>query len=140
MFGMYGMYGYSVEWNRYTVWSDGSSTYWLQNKMPSRRGGPAVECADGRKEYWLNGKRHNLNGPAKSTVERDDYYVDGQLHREDGPAVEYHSEKLAHYNEYWLRGTYLTKEKFDLAIAAEYRDGKVIELDGKKYKLTEVKE
>ena len=38
-------------------WADGSKEYWL-NGMLHREDGPAVELADGSKEYWLNGERY----------------------------------------------------------------------------------
>jgi hypothetical protein len=37
-------------------------------KLPSgklhREDGPAVECIDGLKSWWINGKRHREDGPA----------------------------------------------------------------------------
>ncbi|MDE1834530.1 MAG: hypothetical protein KGH64_04285, partial [Candidatus Micrarchaeota archaeon] len=55
-----------------------------------RANGPAIEYANGGKEWYLNGKRHRTDGPA---VEYADgykaWYLNGQRHRTDGPAVEY---------------------------------------------------
>ena len=62
---------------------------------------------DGRKEWWLNGKRHREDGPA---VERPDgtkvWYLNGKLHREDGPA--YESPDGAKY--WWLNGEEIDPE------------------------------
>ena len=137
MFGFGMMYPWYEE---YQVFTYKGETYWYQNKKLSRHDGPAVELPGGRKEFWVNGKLHNLNGPARNASSYDEYYVNGELHREDGPAIEYHDEKNKGYDTYFLRGKQLSKEQFDVAIAAQYRDGKVVELDGKKYKLTEIKD
>jgi hypothetical protein len=37
--------------------------------------GPAIECINGRKEWYFDGKRHRLDGPA---IEK---YNDGKLMR-----------------------------------------------------------
>ena len=54
------------------------------NNQPER-----IEFSD-RIEYRLNGKLHREDGPA---VERADghkeWYVKGKLHRENGPAIEW---------------------------------------------------
>lgn len=53
-----------------------------------RLDGPAVECDDGDKEWWVAGMRHREDGPA---IEWSDgvkeWWVAGKRHREDGPAV-----------------------------------------------------
>ena len=38
--------------------------YWYLNDKRHRIDGPAVEWADGNKEWWLNGERHRVDGPA----------------------------------------------------------------------------
>src|SRR3972149_2994041 len=43
----------------------------LYRKVKHRLDGPAVECADGTKTWWINGKRHRADGPAVG-------YADGQ--------------------------------------------------------------
>ena len=68
----------------------------------------------------------------------DDYgdkywYLNDNLHREDGPAIEFASG-----DKYWyLNGKELTEAEFNARIKS--CDGKVVEIDGKKYKLQEVK-
>ena len=43
-------------------WPDGTKYWYKVRKLHRgelhREDGPAVECADGRKEYWLNGKEY----------------------------------------------------------------------------------
>ena len=98
----------------YTVTVDdyGNKLWHLNDKL-HREDGPAIECANGRKEWYLNGKSH----------------------REDGPAVEYaDGDKCWHLNgkEYseadWLKQTQKVKSPCV---------GKVVEIDGVKYKLVE---
>jgi hypothetical protein len=54
------------------------------NGRRHREDGPAIECASGRREWWLNGQLQREDGPAPS---RRDWRRNGQCHREDGPAV-----------------------------------------------------
>jgi hypothetical protein len=90
------------------VWPNGEK-HWLLNGYFHREDGPAREFANGGKEWYLN----------------------GDLHREDGPACEYTNG----YKVWFLNGKQLTEK--------EHQDqtrrctNKVIEIDGKKYKLVE---
>ena len=54
---------------------NGTTTYYNEKDQPHREDGPAIEDADGSKEWWVNGK----------------------LHREDGPAIEYANGTKAWY-------------------------------------------
>ncbi len=52
--------------------------------------GPAVIWTNGDKEWYMNGIRHRIDGPA---IEWEiecyvEWWFNGELHREDGPAVE----------------------------------------------------
>ena len=38
--------------------------YYYEGDKLHRADGPAVEWANGTKEWWLNGKRHRADGPA----------------------------------------------------------------------------
>jgi len=87
----------------------GNKFYYADKEMTilHREDGPAVECADGYKAWWINNKRH----------------------REDGPAVEYCGHK-----EWYLNGFNFTEKEWRTKLCI----GKVIEVDGKKYKLTAI--
>ena len=92
---------------------DYGNKYWFLNDKYHREDGPAVEYPNGCKFWYLNDK----------------------LHREDGPAVEYDTG-----GKYW----YLNDVEYT---EAEWRKrvqkvkspgvGKVVEIDGVKYKLVE---
>ena len=73
-----------------------------------REDGPAIEYENGTKEWYVNGQRH----------------------REDGPAVEGANGS----KEWWVNGQQLTEEEFNNLHNS--CSGKIVEIDGKKYKLT----
>jgi len=97
------------------VFKDGTKHWFQNNVLLHREDGPAVEVADGKK-VW---------------------YFEGILHRFDGPAIEYADGSKSWY----LNGDKYTEEDFLKKTApCSSSDGKIVEIDGKKYKLTEVKE
>ena len=98
------------------VYSNGTREWHLNGKY-HREDGPAVECADGTKSWCLN----------------------GELHRKDGPAVEYANGTKCWY----LNGKNYSEANWKLEIAklnkqSDPCDGKEVEIDGKKYKLTAI--
>ena len=115
---------------------DGGNKFWYLNDRLHREDGPAVEEVDGAKIWYLNGRLHRTDGPAiESTDGSKRWYLNGWLHREDGPAVEYaDGTKLWYLNgvEFteteWRKKTQKTKAPCV---------GKVVEVDGVKYKLVE---
>jgi hypothetical protein len=110
-------------------------TEWFNlNGKRHREDGPAVEYADGSKEWYLNDQLHRESGPAIEYSDgHKEWYLNGKLHREDGPAVEWSDGT----KEWYLNGEHLTEEEFNQRTKPSC-SGKVVEIDGKKYKLTEV--
>ena len=94
------------------VHTNGHKSWWFEGKL-HRTDGPAIEWADGGKSWCLNGK----------------------LHRTDGPAVEWSDGDKAWY----LDGKELTEEEHRKAVSKGTCAGKVVEIDGVKYTLKEVK-
>ena len=95
-----------------TVDDDGTKRWFLDDKL-HREDGPAVEYVNGSKEWYLNGK----------------------CHRVDGPAVEYD-----YGTKYWfLNGVEYTEAEWSKQTQKVKSPcvGKVIEIDGVKYKLVE---
>ena len=90
---------------------------------------------DGAKFWYLNGQLHREDGPAcEHQSGTKEWYLNGQLCREDGPACEYASG-----DKYWyINGQELTEEEFNKKTKPVTCAGKVVEIDGKKYKLVEV--
>ena len=60
------------------------------------------------------------------------WYLNGQLHREDGAAIEYGDGT----KKWYLNGQELTEAEFNQRQSS--CSGKVVEIEGKKYKLMEV--
>jgi len=77
--------------------------YTLNGKF-HREDGPAIECANGNKGWYLHGVLHREDGPAIERIsETKEWFLHGKLHREDGPAVEWANGE----REYWINGRYL---------------------------------
>ena len=89
---------------------------------------------DGTKEWYRNGKRHREDGPAMEYANGSKFwYLNGKYHREDGPAIE-----SANGDKYWyLDGVEYTEYEYNEEIAKRKNacNGKVVEVDGKKYQL-----
>jgi hypothetical protein len=100
-----------------------------------REDAPAVEYSNGSKAWYINNQRHREDGPA---IEYDNgtkfWYINDKLHREDGPAAEW-----ANGDKFWyLNDKELTKKEFKKRMNPKSCLGKIVEIDGKKYKLTEL--
>jgi len=97
-----------------TVHDDGS-IFWHKEgtAILDRENGPAVEFADGRKEWWRNGKCHRTDGPAiiKANGEKV-FYIEGKVLFEE------------EYNEIVNKN-----------IHTSTCDGKEVIFEGNKYKL-----
>ena len=64
------------------------------------------------------------------------WYKNGKCHRIDGPAIEY-----ANGNKAWfLNDINYTEEQFNKKMAKSPCEGKIVEVDGKKYILTSLTE
>ena len=123
---------------QYTVKVFDNRTEWFNQKDQLHRDGglPAIEWADGTKEYYVNGKLHRDGGlPAIEWANGDkEYWINGKLHRDGGlPAIEWHE-----YKSYWINGKQVTKEQAE-KLAKPTCAGKVVEIDGRKYQLKEIK-
>ena len=84
---------------------------WLNEKDQLHRlDGPAIEYADEGKEWWVESKRHRLDGPA--------------IEHADG------------YKAWYVEGKLMTEKEFNAYIKPKPTcEGKVVEVDGIKYKL-----
>ena len=66
------------------------SKLWYLNGKYHREDGPAREWADGKKEWYLNGQLHRTDGPAREWADGTKVWrLKGKYHREDGPAIEW---------------------------------------------------
>jgi hypothetical protein len=62
--------------------------------------GPAVIYADGREQYWVDGKLHRIGAPAIIEHHCVVYCKNGLQHREDGPSLIFNDG----YEEFWIDG------------------------------------
>jgi len=91
-----------------------------------------IENANGDKQWYLNGKLHREDGPAVEwTSGSKSWYLNGEKHREDGPAI----EKANGHKRWYLNGKKLTEDEFNKRTKSSSCDGKIVEIDGKSYKL-----
>lgn len=112
---------------------DDGSKYWYILGQFHREDGPAVEDADGSKHWYINGQRHREDGPAVECASGSKFwYINGQPHREDGPAGEWSGGTKAWY----INGKKLSQKQFNARNKPKPTcAGKVVEIDGVKYKL-----
>lgn len=119
------------------VFEDGTIKWYDKNSYCHRIGGPAVQYASGRKEWRKHGRLHRDDGPAiEFSSGEKSWYKDGKLHRLDGPAREYEGGF-----EYYIEGIKYTHEEFFAKTSPASTvscAGKILEFEGKKYKLVEV--
>ena len=119
-----------------TVDSDGM-TWWHKEGTDQlhREDGPAGEWPGGSKYWYVNGKLHREDGPAIECPKGSkEWCINGKRHREDGPAIEWSNG----IKEWYINGKQLTEQEFNNR--ANDCDGRVVEIDGKKYKLTLAKD
>ena len=125
--------------NTYKVEVESGTTKWFNEVGQYHRiEGPAVEYADGNKSWYLNGKQHREGGPAFEWADgRKSWFLNGELHREGGPAIEY-----ANGRKWWfLNGKQYTEAQHNAEMQKRGStcNGKIVQIDGKSYTLTEVK-
>ena len=118
---------------QYIVKNEDGCFYYSDKEMNIRHrtDGPAIECADGTKSWYLNGKRHRTDGPA---VEWSDgsktWYLNGRLHRTDGPAFEYSDG-----SKYWyLNNEQMTEHEYQ----KRTKQISTIEINGKHFTIEEL--
>jgi hypothetical protein len=102
------------------------------SKLPAKFTGVA-EYANGTKQWFLDGNPHREDGPAyEGSSGTKQWYLNGKLHRLDGPAIEYADGDKSWY----LDGSFLTEIEFNARLNPYQYQGKVFEIEGKKYTLT----
>jgi len=88
--------------------------YYKDKKMTilHREDGPAAEYSYGVQEYWLNGKLHRENGPARKLLnsEYKEYWLNGERHNKNGPAIEFGGGFI---KVWYLNGEEYSEEEFN---------------------------
>jgi len=94
-----------------------------------------VKVYDDRTEWYKNGKLHRLDGPAIEFADGAKmWYQNGLKHRIGGPAVEYKNG----YKEWCIEGIFYTEAEFKKKTEKNCIEYKVVEIEGKKYKLVSI--
>ena len=95
-----------------------------------------------REEFYLNNKLHNEHCPAvrrwheNGQLWREVYWFNGNPHNESGPAYRRWDENgQLVCEEYWLDWHILPKAEWEAKVKPASCDGKVVEIEGRKYKL-----
>jgi len=118
---------------------NGTVRWYNQQGQLHREGGlPAIERADGSKQWHFNGQLHREGGlPAIEFADGGkEWLVNGQFHREGGlPAVEFADGT----KEWYVNGKKVTEDKAKaMTNKPASCAGKVVEIDGKKFKLVSI--
>ena len=107
---------------------------WCIDGELHRVDGPAIEYSNGDKSWYINGLRHRVDGPAFEGIDGSKtFYQNDKRHRTDGPAIEYSNG----YKRWFINDVQIhckDNEEF-LSITSPSCEGKIVEIDGKKYKL-----
>ena len=100
--------------------ANGRKEWWINGNL-HREDGPAIELANGRKEWWINGNLHREDGPAIILADCTKvWYINGRYHREDGPAIEH-----ADGTKYWyLNGKQFTEKEFNKFLDSKKKESK----------------
>ena len=117
----------------YKVKVTNPETEWFNlNGERHREDRPAVEYTNGDKYWFINGKLHRGDGPAVEFANGDKYwYINGQYHRETGPAI----ELVDGTSSWYINGKRLYQ---NYTQRNQPCNNKIVEIDGKKYKLTQI--
>lgn len=88
---------------------NGNRRWFNEKGQLHREDGPAVECSDGDKEWWIDGNKHRIDGPAVEGFDGTKcWYVNGLRHRIYGPAMEWNDGSGAWY----VNGIQYTEEEY----------------------------
>ena len=87
--------------------------HWLCGLRKHRTDGPAVEWANGTKEWYQDDLRHRIDGAAIEYANgRKEWWQNGQRHRTDGPAVEDDKDWGSDGKAWFINGEELTEAEF----------------------------
>jgi hypothetical protein len=104
---------------------------WVINGKYHRDDGPAIIDSDGTQYWYKDGNLHREDGPAYIRPDGTQaWFKDGNRHRDDGPAIIWQDGSQSWFKD----GKQYTQKEFDKQ--TKTCDGKVVEIDGVKYKLT----
>jgi hypothetical protein len=92
-----------------SISNKGSKIWYYKGQLHRAYDKPAIEYADGNRQWWRHGKRHRQNGPALINAQGKYWYLNNVLDREDGPAIEYTNGDI----QWWSDGSQYVFQKTD---------------------------
>ena len=107
--------------------------YWSDKAMNTlhREDGPAIDCVNGTKHWYLNGKYHRVDGPAIEYCNGIKIWlINDKYHREDGPAI----VDSKGYKAWYINGDRVTQEEH----ARLTRKVPTININGKEFTVKEL--
>ena len=110
----------------YTVRVSDNSIEWFLDGQRHRLDGPAYESVNGDTFWYLNGRLHREDGPAVENADGSkQWYLNGQRHREDGPAIEWADGS----KQWYLNGRKYTEEEFIVKTTNPVKELTVAEIE-----------
>lgn len=75
---------YYIQDYDYSITDEFGNRKRLINNLLHRTDGPAIDCRNGKTEWWLNGLRHRNNAPAMEWPNgKKEWWLDGKYYDED---------------------------------------------------------
>ena len=114
---------------------DSGNKFWYRNGKLHREDGPALEYANGTKFWYRNGKLHREDGPAVECANGIKFwYLNDKGYTE--------SEYKAESKFWYLNNIFYTESEYKAEMTKRSTtppcNGKIVEIDGKKYQLTAI--
>lgn len=93
--------------------ADGSKG-WYRNGKLHRENGPALIWANGDQSWYIDGVQHRADGPAYVSAcgRHKAWFFNGKFHRENGPAIERNNSWTTCNKDWYLNGKKLTLAAF----------------------------
>ena len=116
---------------------DGTQKWFNKSGQLHRLDGPAFSNADGDLSWWVDGQCHREGEPAKIFADGVRcWYQHGELHNDTGPSI-IDADGTEHW--YWYGKECSKSECERLSAKPTSCNGKIVEIDGRRYTLVEIK-
>lgn len=107
--------------------------YYDDDEKLHREDGPAVSYSNGNESWWIHGRRHRVNGPARTANGITEWFFMSKMHREDGPAYQSPTEEIWYFQgkKHRLDGpAHIEHRSNGTTIEKWFRNGKSHRIDG----------
>lgn len=104
-----GLVGFCADADGWCIDQDGNEHHFNKGLMESVNDEPCSKYFNGQYSWRKDGLYHRLNEPARILKEGVEYWFNGKRHRLNGPAV---TGSHVHSDQYWINGIRLTEREF----------------------------